>query len=87
MFKKFQEKSMKLPDNCLTNCPLECSFINYNLIQNSFSLTDLYLKSIDSPLNISNKENLVILSINFKSKQYTLIDQIPKMQIFDLINN
>ena len=27
------------------------------------------------------------MSINFKSKQYTLIDQIPKMQIFDLINS
>jgi hypothetical protein len=87
LFNGFQSKLLKLPDDCLTNCPLECNFINYNFIQNSFSLTDQYLKSIDSPLNISNKENLVILSINFKSKQYTLIDQIPKMEIFDLINS
>ena len=86
LFKKFQDKSIKLPDNCLTNCPLECSFINYNLIQNSFSLTDFYLKSINFQ-DLSNRENLVSLSINFKSKQYTLIDQIPKMQIFDLINS
>jgi len=87
LYFKFQTKSIELPAYCLSNCSLECNFINYNTIKDSISLTDQYLVAINRTDLKNLTENLIFLSINYKSKQYTLINQLPKTQPFDVVNS
>ncbi len=35
---KFMNKQIKMPDKCLTLCPIECDSINYKIEQNSFQI-------------------------------------------------
>jgi len=78
-------KTYATPARCFSSCPSECNSINYKLKQNSFILTDQY-SQIN---NYSNyyKDNYVNIAIYYPTKQYTLITQSPKMQLFDLVSS
>lgn len=79
------DKTYPPPDNCFSSCPVECNSINYKIQQNSFILTDKYLQFY----NLSNdcKDNCVDIAIYYPTKQYTLITQSQKMQLFDLVSS
>jgi len=78
-------KTYSTPDTCFSSCPIECNSINYKIQQNSFILTDQFLQFE----NYSNyyKDNYVNIAIYYPTKQYTLITQSPKMQLFDLVSS
>ena len=61
----------KLRKVCEKYCPLECDSVSYTLLENSFRLND----------------SLTGFNVYFRSLQYTLITQDPKMTIFDLFSN
>jgi hypothetical protein len=63
---------------CLIECPEECDSISYDAFH-SFSKLENY-KNIQ--LN-----DCVYFTIFYESLSYTVIDQVPKMNILDLISN
>jgi hypothetical protein len=77
-------KQDEIPKNCFKDFPLECDSINYNIQQNSFKLSDSFLKS-KTNYSLEMKDDLVFISIYYAEKSYDLITQIPKMQAFDLV--
>jgi len=65
-----------------SDCPEECDSIKY---ETSHSITKLSTQYEDFK-NFSI-ENLVCFTIYYESLQYTVIDQIAQMNVFDLISN
>ena len=78
-------KTYSTPDSCFSSCPIECNSINYKIHQNSFILTDQFLQFGNYPNYY--KDNYVDIAIYYPTKQYTLITQSPKMQLFDLVSS
>jgi hypothetical protein len=78
---QFMNKQIKMPDKCLTLCPIECDSINYKIEQNSFQIPTNY------SINQLDLNKYVNILINYQNNQYTLISQSPKMQLFDLISS
>ena len=60
--------------DCFSECPEECDSIKY---ETSHTFTK-------SPSNI---DNLIAFNIFYSTLDYTVIDQIPKMDLFDFISN
>jgi len=60
-----------------SDCPEECDSIQYDI---SHSLTKLSTQKFQI-------DNYIFFSVYYESLQYTVIDQIEKMNIFDLISN
>ena len=78
---------------CLSECPTECTSIEYTKsisISNFPSifyyerLTEMYSANFTSKLN---KENHLALNIYYDSMSYTTFDEIPKLNLIDLISN
>jgi hypothetical protein len=59
------------------DCPEECDSIQYDI---SHSLTKLSTQKFQI-------DNYIFFSVYYENLQYTVIDQIEKMDIFDLISN
>jgi len=64
------------------DCPEECDLIQYEITHSFTKLSTQY----ELFKNFST-ENLVYFTIFYESPQYTVIDQIAKMDVFDLISN
>jgi hypothetical protein len=60
--------------DCYSECPEECDTIKY---ETSHTFTK----------SSSNINNLVAFDIFYPNLNYTVIDQIPKMDLFDFISN
>jgi hypothetical protein len=63
-------------ESCL-DCPEECDSIQHDI---SHSLTKLSTQKFQI-------DNYIFFSVYYENLQYTVIDQIEKMDIFDLISN
>jgi hypothetical protein len=72
----------ELKSKCLSLCPLECDSIKYDL---SYSFTKP-LVSIESLLNISLND-IIYINVYYESLDYTNINQVAKMDEWDLISN
>ena len=87
--------SDKLEENCISECPLECDNVKYDLTSSTLTFpNDEFFQSIKNyseeytnmTLNEYRQSNL-LLNIFFTSKEYTDIRDIPKISVIDLISN
>ncbi len=85
IYQKFLHEQNEIPNECIEYCPNECDSINYKIKLNSFIIDDQFLNINNYSRSIS--DNIVNLAIYYPNKQYTLISQIPIMQVFDLVSN
>ena len=81
LYLQFMNKKIQMPDYCFNLCPIECDSINYKIEQNSFQIPNNY------PIDQLDLNKYVNILINYQNNQYTLINQSPKMQLFDLISS
>jgi hypothetical protein len=65
---------------CLPDCPLECDSVKYEAF---YSFTKF---ERNNSFNVK-VDDYVVFGVYFDSLDYTLIDQIPKMNMLDLISN
>jgi hypothetical protein len=85
-FESFRNIKSKLPSTCLAKCPLECDSIDYKFTTNyAGSLPDQFNLFYNITTEESNK--IVYLSLYYSSLDYSLVKQIAKTQVFDLISN
>jgi hypothetical protein len=87
----------KLTEKCLSQCPLECNFVQYELRSSSFTYPTRENFNFIQNESLSIKfENLtweeyihshLTLNIYFPSQEYTEIRETPKMLVLDLISN
>ena len=85
-FESLRNTKSKLPATCLAKCPLECDSINYKFTTNyAGTLPDQFNLIYNITTEESNK--IVYLSLYYSSLDYSLVKQIAKTQMFDLISN
>jgi hypothetical protein len=85
-FRLSNNTKSKLPSTCLAKCPLECDSVNYKFITNyAGTLSDEFNLLYNITTEESNK--IVYLSLHYSSLDYSLVKQIVKTQVFDLISN
>ena len=68
---------------CLPECPLECNSIKYDLAYSSTKLSEFSLNQLN---NISS-DDLVYLNVYYENLEYTDINQVIKIDEWDLISN
>ncbi len=61
-------------------CPEECDSIQYDISHSFTKYSEVITKNVQI-------EDYVFFTVFYESLQYTVIDQIEKMDIFDLISN
>ena len=80
-FNEYKEVTKnKIYQFCLPDCPLECDSVKYETFYSftKFERNNSFNVKID---------DYVAFGVYFDSLDYTLIDQIPKMNKLDLISN
>ena len=89
---KFNESTSEIESLCKDSCPLECSYVNYELSMSSLVYPtkeffhSLKYNSSEYTLNKYRQTHLG-LDIFFPIKQYTEIRETPKTTFPDLISN
>jgi len=76
IYKNLMKKGIS--ESSATDCPLECDSIKYEI---SHSFNKLIIK------NETSFSNRVKLLVYYERPEYTVIDQIAQMNVFDLISN
>jgi hypothetical protein len=70
---------------CIPLCPLECDSIKYDT---SISFTKFSENEFFALFEVNGSvDNLISIDIYYENLEYTSINQLPKMDIFDLISN
>jgi hypothetical protein len=67
-------------DEISLKCPEECDSIQYDISHSFTKYSEVITKNVQI-------EDYVFFTVFYESLQYTVIDQIEKMDIFDLISN
>jgi acid-sensing ion channel, other len=97
-----QQNEFKITEECLKQCPLECSTVTYdvktssldfpsqsffNFLVNDTSFIDLWENDTSTKFTVANSYlYLISLKIYYPNTQFTLISESPKTAIFDLIS-
>jgi hypothetical protein len=97
-----QQNEFKITEECLKQCPLECSTVTYdvktssldfpsqsffNFLVNDTSFIDLWENDSSTKFTVANSYlYLISLKIYYPYTQFTLISESPKTAIFDLIS-
>ena len=83
---KYATQRLQFPDNCLDQCKPECDLNSLKIEHNHISLVSDEFKSV---YNITKNDTDKIVSINvfYSDFKFTIIKQIPKMSLIDLISN
>ena len=97
-----QQNAFKITEECLKQCPLECSTVTYdvktssldfpsqsffNFLVNDSSFIDLWENDTSTKFTMANSYlYLISLKIYYPYTQFTLISESPKTAIFDLIS-
>jgi hypothetical protein len=77
LYDNFIDKTTTIPEHCFEKCPYECDYINYRLQQT-------YLGQYPDS---ERKNDLILLDIYYPKLIYTLVDQINKIDKFQLVAN
>ena len=64
------------------DCPEECDSIQYDISHSSTKLSPQY-----ELFNNMQIDNYIFFNVYYENLQYTVIDQIAQMNVFDLISN
>jgi hypothetical protein len=97
-FEYWDESTKNIPRKCFLECPIECEYISYKLIpfyagaitniNEKIMLNAIRERKIPSVHNVSTfLKNCIFISVHYNSLHYTMINQLPKMEIFDLVSN
>lgn len=94
IYNEFQVDNISIPKSCYLDCPLECDTINYNIQSNyvgvppdEFIANELIKNSNETVTIEEVKKNGIFISVYYSSLDYTLIKQIPKTELFDIVSN
>ena len=70
-----------IPYDCYAKCPKECDHINYKTYRSNMGPASKY------SLSTISEEDLTYVNVFYAKLEYTLIDQIAKMNLFDLFSS
>ena len=86
LFFAYRDKSLKLPESCSLNCPIECDIIIYRVDQNHFGPMQIkYLEKKNFSKDLNEKG--AYMSFYYSNLEYTLLKEIPKTKPYDLVSN
>ena len=85
-YNAYRSKSLKLPESCSLNCPIECDIITYRIDQNYLGpMPNTYLEKYRFPKDLN--ERGAYMSFYYSNLEYTLLKEIPKTKPYDLVSN
>ena len=91
LLEAFQDNDFNVNYNCVHLCPLECDSIFFNMPRVERILSDhdfdYYTKRYLNKSDGYEKENILIIKIQYKGMSYVHMSQTAKMTNTDLISN
>lgn len=77
-----------LTNKCYTQCPLECDSIQYRTYQTNLgSISVKYINKYKIDVSLNKLDEMYLIAVYNSRTVYTLINQIPKMTLFELVSS
>ncbi len=82
----YTSQKLHIPNNCLEKCKPECDLNRFKIAQNHISIISDEYKAIYN-ITANDMDKSVYINVYYSDLKYTIMKQIPKMSLIDLISN